>query len=204
VSFIQTTQQVLERAQEIRLRTLEYVDQELTKHHLLRKEQIQLSQEERSKLNFLAFAIIGAVLGLSPALLGDVLVAIGLCTLLLNAFVFGYLADCIQRNNNIENFETSIKESQNAVRPYFDAYEALLLYWDEHCNDEPEAFRQGFQRVYDDLQEKYIRYLQWQKNWEPRYAPKTKLAVGYWYFALFAVGLFTVGVGLFLHYYPAG
>ena len=154
-------------------------------------------------MNFLTFAIIGAVLGLSPALLGDVLVAIGLGALLLNAFVFGYLAECIQRNNNVKNFEAGINELQDAVRPYFDAYETLLLYWDEHSHDESETFRQGFQDVFDSLQEKYIEYLQWQKNRKPRYAPKTRLAVGYWYFALFAVGLFTVGAGLFLHYYPS-
>ena len=200
--LLQTTREVLERAQEIRLRTLEHVDQELTRHHLLREEQIKLSQEERSKLNLLIFAVIGAVLGLSPALLGDALVDIGLATLLLNAFVFGYLADYIQRNNNIKNFETGINELQNAVRPYFDAYESMLLYYDDHSHEETETFRAGFQSAFDSVQEKYIEYLQWQKNRKPRYAPKTVLAVGHWYFALFAISLFTVGLGLFLHYRP--
>lgn len=201
MSFLQTTEQIIERAQQIRLRTLEHVDQELTKHHLLREEQVKLSQEERSKLNILAFAIVGAVLGLSPELLGNVLVVFGLATLLFNAFVFGYLAECLQRNNNIKNLEGAIKELQDAVNPYFNAYDAMLTYLDNHGQDQTDEFKKGFQAVNDDLQDKYIEFLKWQKNKEPRYAPKTKLSIGYWYFAVFALGLVIIGFGLFLEYH---
>jgi|GEM_PF-2871296 hypothetical protein len=198
--IVQTTEQVIARAQQIRIRTLESVDQELQKHHGMREEQIKLSQQERSKLNFLAFGIVGAVLGLSPELLGDTLVAIGLATLLFDAFVFGYMAECIQRNLNIKNFEDAIKELQDAAKPYFDSYDAMLHYLDDHGNDKEDEFRKGFQAAYDDHQNKYIQYLNWQRAREPRLAPKTKLAIGYWYFAVFAAGLVIIGCGLFLRY----
>lgn len=199
--IVQTTQQAIERAQQIRLRTLESVNTELQKHHGMREEQIKLSQQERSKLNFLAFGIVGAVLGLSPELLGEILIAIGLATLLFDAFVFGYMAECIQRNLNIKNFEDAIKELQDAVKPYFDAYDAMLHYLDEHGNDNEEDFRRGFQSIYDDLQNKYIQYLDWQRSREPRIASETKLAIGYGYFAIFATGLVIIGMGLFMKYF---
>ena len=147
-----------------------------------------------------AFAIVGAVLSLSPELLGNAIVVIGLAVLLANAFIFGYFAECIQRNLNTKNAETAIAETKDAVKPYFDAYDAMLHCYDEHYSAEESVFRREFQGAFDNLQEKYIAYLEWQKDREPRYAKRTKFAIGYWYFALFAFGLLIIGTGLVLKY----
>ncbi len=187
----------MKEAKEIRIRVLEGVNAELSHFSQIREEQVKLSQDERSKINFLAFAIVGSVLGFSPDSLNNPLVLFGLGIILLNAFLFGFVADTIQRNLNIHNAEGGINDTKKIVVPYFDAYDELGKYLDD-----PALTPEGAQEKYSKMQDAFITYLEEQKkkNAKPRIAARTKLAIGYWYFALFAAGLIVLGAGLVMQH----
>ncbi len=187
----------MQMSKEIRIRVLETVNAEQTNFAGIREEQVKLSQEERSKINFLAFAIVGSVLGFSPDSLQNPFVIVGLGIILFNAFIFGFVADAFQRNLNIRNAEEGLSDVRKTVEPYFDAYEETGKYLDD-----PAFTKEGFQKQYDKLQNSYITYLEEhkKKNAKPRLARRTKLAIGHWYFVLFAAGLVIMGAGLVLQH----
>ena len=189
----QTVREAMEMSKEIRIRVLEGVNAEQDQFAEQREEQVKLSQDERSKINFLAFAIVGSVLGFSPSSLQSPWVIVGLGIILFNAFLFGFVADAIQRNHNIKNAEGGIMDVRNTVKPYFDAYDEAGQYLDDP-NFRPEVF----QERYNKLQNAYTTYLEEhkKKNEKPRLAKRTKLGIGYWYFVLFAFGLVVMGYGL--------
>ncbi len=189
----QTIEEAMKQAKETRLHVLEGVNAEQTHFSQTREEQVKLSQDERSKINFLAFALVGTVLGLSPDSLHNPWVVIGLGIVLLNAFLFGFVADALQRTSNIRNAEQAIQDVRKTAEPYFDAYDELPKYLDH-----PAMTLDGFQEKYSKMQDAYVAYLEEhkKKNAKPRIAARTKLAIGYWYFGLFAAGLIVLGVGL--------
>ncbi len=187
-------------SKETRIRVLEGINEEQGNFADIREEQVKLSQEERSKINFLAFAIVGSVLGFSADSLQNPLVLIGLSLILLNSFLFGFVADAVQRNLNIRNAESALMDVRKTVKPYFDAYDDVVK-----LLDDPAFTPAAFQEKYNVLQNSYALYLEEhkQKNEGPRLAKKTKLGIGYWYFILFAIGITFLAVGLVLQNSPS-
>ena len=194
MATFQNIQDALNNAREIRLRVLDDVTAQSTDISNKREEQVKLSQDERSRINFLAFAIVATVLGISPESLHDPFVVIGLVIILFNAFLFGFVADCIQRNNNVRNCERANDVSMKNVEPYYEAYDEMAKYPD--C---PQFTTEGFQQKFTAMQDAYVEYLEVAKMYrKPRIASKTKLAIGYWYFVIFAFGIIILGTGLII------
>ncbi|MDD4287241.1 MAG: hypothetical protein PHN33_02715 [Candidatus Peribacteraceae bacterium] len=191
--LVTTLDNLIRQAKEKRSDAVEILRKEVVAISQTREEQIHLSQEERSKLNFLAFAIVGAVLGFSPISLQNIFVISGLAILLFNAFLFGYVADCCQRNSNIKNCDDALKELREADKPYAEAYDAIGRYIDD-----PSATPQGLQTKFNAMMDAAINYMDWRSERGPRIAKKTRLGIGYMYFVLFALGLAVTGAGLVL------
>lgn len=188
----QSLTEVLEKSKEIRVRVSDDINTQRKNASDRREEQVKLSQDERSKFNFLAFAIVASVLGISPDSLQNPLVISGLGIVLFNSLLFGFIADCMQRNHNIKNCGEGIDLITGTVEPYYEAYDRMTSYLDE-----PDATNNGFQKKFDEMQKTYMEYLENSKKAKkPQLAKKTKLAIGYWYFVLFTIGLLILGIGL--------
>ena len=185
-----TPEQARQLAYIKRKEALESLNQQLRDSRDMREKQIEISSREKGSLNFLSFAIVGAIVGVSPQSLCNPLVLPGLATLLVNSLFFGYWAEWRQRNLNIKNLEGANKDFLDAARPYFDAYDQFIA---------KEPMDQDF---WEKQQDAYIAYLERQKELsdKPRIAPATKLAIGEKYLWIFTVGLLLVGTGLLLEY----
>lgn len=185
-------QEALELAARKRREISGIVTGELDNYSKRREILVDQAEVERSKLNYLAFLIVGGVLGLSPEALQNNLVILGLSILLINAFLFGYVAQVIQRNLNMKHFEDAMSEEMSAISPYYEAYEQMLI-----DLDQSEVLSQ---RSFENVQDKFIEFHDWHKKKTISIAPKTKFAIGYWYLALYGIGLCTIGPGLVMKY----
>lgn len=184
----------LKLAYEKRKQVLEATNAALTTYSQGRENQIQESTEEKTGLNTLSFGIAGAVLSFSPSSLENNFVIAGLLILILNAFVFGFIASWHQRRLNIKNYEDAIKETKDMARPFFDAY-------DQFISHEPPQ-----QVLFEIQQDAYISYLDKQKEQSEnfRVAKRSPLSAGGWYFLIFAIGFSIVCIGLFQKYHLDG
>lgn len=184
---------MLQAASQQRLRTAEHLNEELKIFTNRREDQVKLSQDERSKLNFLAFTIAGGILGFRPESLDSPLVFGGLALLIFNSLLFGFIADERQRKHNRENFEIASEETRKAVEPYYDAYDELISYVDD-----PGKTMSGTQEKFSAMEQAYFAYLDFNKQnrRSPIYAKRTRLSIGYMYYFFFAFGLTLIAVGL--------
>jgi hypothetical protein len=159
----------------------------------VRESQIQLSQSERSKFNFLAFAIVGGVLSFRSDSLQSKWVLLGLFLILANAVLFGFVADYFQRKLNIRSAEKAAEALRDAFNPYADAYTEMGRYLDS-----PYRTQQGLQQKISNIEEKLGFY--YEKNRDlsrrPIIAETTFLSIKYWYFVIFSIAILILGYGL--------
>ena len=148
----------------------------------LRDAHVVLAMTNREKVNWLAFAIVGAALTISPHTLNSYWTIFGAGLMLGNALFFGYIADTQQININITNMTKQLTDMQTKYSPYADAYDA----YSRNINATTEA------RVI----ETYIRYLDESNRQQPTMARRTKLSIGNWYFVLFVLGFIIFCYGI--------
>lgn len=189
-----TPQQAMQMAYQKRMQVLESVNEALKTYNQGRERQVELSDKEKSELNILSFGIAGAVLSFSPSSMENDLVLLGMAVLIFNAIVFGVLASWKQRGLNTQNFEDAIRDTQAIVRPYFDAYDALIS---------KEPFDKD---LWGKHQDAYIDYLQKQKEFgvKPRIAKRHILNIGEKYLWIFIAGFLFISIGLVQKYYFNG
>ncbi len=159
---------------------IERINKDIAREH---SSQQVLAMENRSKFNYLAFAVVGVALTFNPEALTNMWTVIGGAILLGNSLLFGYVADTVQLNLNMQK---QIEEDifyRNAYKPYAIAYDK---YTRNILSEDLEK----------DLIIAFADYLEVNNTHEVTRPKKTKLSIGYWYFALFTLGfvLFSIGV----------
>ena len=181
-----TPEQALELANKKRREVLESVDKELEYLRKEREEQIRLSDKEKSALNTLAFTIVAIILSFRPDVLNNCYILFGLAILVIDSFIFGFVAQWFQRKLNTDNYEQAMKAVVGEVRSFFDAY-------DEFITKEPPD-----QSLFNKQQDAYVEYLEKQKSRSSKFqfAKRFWLNIGSGYLLLYGIGLTLIGIGL--------
>jgi hypothetical protein len=151
------------------------------KGHLSEKraEQVLNDFNEKSKINFFIFSIMGAMLALNPSSLKNSYTLAGIVILVINAIVFGWIAQTVQRAINIKYIDGGMKDTSEAYKPLQTAYHLPSPEREAKFAEALEVFRKWFLARADS------------------FAPRTILGNSWCYFTLLIVGLILLGVGVY-------
>ncbi len=139
----------------------------------LREKQVVFTMEQKGKLNWLAFAVVGGALAFNPNALQSLWTVLGAMGLLLDALILGYIADVFQGNLNIKGLTDQLDTMRKDYKPYAGAYDKYT----RNISDQTE-------RVVIDS---YIKYLDDSNGKEPPLTKKTWLSRPKIYFGLYLI-----------------
>lgn len=150
----------------------------------LREAQVIEAEKERSKLNWLGFAIVGAAFTFNPEATTNPLAIIGSFIVVTNSFI-SYLAQAHQKKFNIAAYENGILEIKSAYDPYADAYYNFI----SRISEEGEK----------EVINKYADFLEKMNSRNILKPKKTPWAFPFYlYFAFYYLGVSLLGIGLIL------
>ncbi len=153
-----------------------------------RNELVDSLMGYRNKVNYLAFAIVGSILALSPDSLNSFVVIIGISLLVFTAFILGYLQVENQTKLNIKNYEEGMDEIKKRVTPIQILRRNILTKLDTETDLS--------QKDYDEFNAEISKFVQWGETFPTMIAPKSKLSNLGHYMAWFGVSLVILGFGI--------
>jgi hypothetical protein len=181
-----TVKEIAQKHQE----TVDSLNNEKNRYVNNRENQIDGIFKQNSEVAQISFLILGAIIGLNPDIIARPFILAGSFIVLMNAFIFGLIAQYRQRHLNAKNWEKvslSIHENFIPVQQHFKIFVETL-----------DQNQSGAQQALDAYQLEFLAFQTWYAE-QARFAkfPKiTLFGIGVLFYLNFLIGITLLALGL--------